>query len=358
MNRTEIITTLRALLIENELIDDLGLSFQESDLTGLLHFLFSVIEYQEEGSFFEKMDFKDLYDFEELIFYQGKICYPFNPFLIDCAFESPELLLNQMGLSEDDDSEFAQTMHFYLDTLIGINKFYFFKIFEEKNIMFCAEINKRYFTNGVNSIKAKCFTMDTFDLFQYFHTKQDIKVSSNSMYFEAHQSGSGKILFAEEIFDKDDMFEDSDGNKIISEGNMERLRSLYILRYFYTFLEYLNKPTNAIIQKIDKKDASKNKEWILSHSHFYIMDKESINLNDLSNFEASSSIDRQNMSAHARRGHFRVLKNERYKKNIGKRIWIKDTWIGPSSWIGTDKKVYKIIRENDLIKKIKLDEFD
>ncbi len=50
-------------------------------------------------------------------------------------------------------------------------------------------------------------------------------------------------------------------------------------------------------------------------------------------------------TSHERSGHYRTLKHERFGNNVGKRIWIKPTWIGPSeAKIGN--KFYRVILDN------------
>ena len=47
---------------------------------------------------------------------------------------------------------------------------------------------------------------------------------------------------------------------------------------------------------------------------------------------------------HERRGHWRVLRNERYGDRVGEQIWVKHSWIGPSE-AKVGNKFYKVILE-------------
>lgn len=115
------------------------------------------------------------------------------------------------------------------------------------------------------------------------------------------------------------------------------------------FISLSTHPANSVVQRFPKEKKN-DVNWVASRSHYLIID------NDESKTISHSGISRSldgmiTRAMHARRAHFRTLRHEKFKANIGKRIWVHSCWVGPKEWEGTDAKIYRVVasRKTELV---------
>lgn len=114
--------------------------------------------------------------------------------------------------------------------------------------------------------------------------------------------------------------------------------------YLFYFLEYLNTPSNYIVQKFPPKYKNNSTEFILSQSHFLVINKNVIKKatnGGISHFDRDVS--KKFITSHQRRGYLRRYRHDRFRSMKGRIGYVKPAWIGPKEWFGTDKKIYRVI---------------
>ncbi|EQA64296.1 hypothetical protein [Leptospira alexanderi] len=284
----------------------------------LPYFLFSSQEYNEimkeklkNGSAFELIN--------ELIFNQAnrKIYLPFNSFYIDTG---------SILLSTDDDSVFSKLAcdsSFYVT--IRNNDLILYQFL--KPLPYNDQLPKFILEQiiDINSIISFLIDKDNYKIF----IKMTMSRTSNFL-------SQGKM---DEIVSLD---EDQMSQPLIRHiFNWAHGTTIYFILYF---IEYLNSPKNYIVQKYNSKILNKSSEYILSKSHFLIIDKHSLKKSrDGKLFEINRNHRSGYLSSHFRRGYLRTYKHERFTKMKGELGFVKATWIGPKEWTGKDNKIYKII---------------
>jgi len=97
----------------------------------------------------------------------------------------------------------------------------------------------------------------------------------------------------------------------------------------------------STVVRVHPNKPGKSVEWTMSRTHYLVLHR---------SVAKSMSKHRQGMSdrdieraAHWRRAHFRRLMSDKFKQKKGAIIPVKQAWVGPTEWIGLDKKVYKVI---------------
>ncbi len=348
MKKREIVELLKKAFFETDIQEQMDLFFKEKEIKNFNHFEFSVDEYNIVD--IEKtQDFSKYIDFEELIFDENnELLMPFNPLIIDT-------LLQKMTLDEYLGGEFAnhskeiveERKHRYLNEYLGENYIYFFKYFNDSDAILLAQFSKRYFETIPSIVGRANIVVTTIkDLYNIVFNN----INKNFWSFQMKGTHVGNDYFFESV-DINEMNQKAKnmGQLQFDMGKVLAFNSYQFIKYLLGFLQELNKPTNVLIERSLTDKRNQILEWRLNNSHYLLIDKDILaSKNDETICELSGKFTRQSLATHSRRGHFRILKHERYKNNIGKRIWISDTWVGPTEWKGTDNKFYKIVSKKQI----------
>ena len=102
-------------------------------------------------------------------------------------------------------------------------------------------------------------------------------------------------------------------------------------------------PANAVL-KVTPDPKGRSVEWVKAREHYLILNrKQAAALRDSKRGPTDHEIMR---AAHWRRAHLRRLMSDRYGKNKGKLIHVRQAWVGPEEWTGSDGKIYKLSNFN------------
>lgn len=83
----------------------------------------------------------------------------------------------------------------------------------------------------------------------------------------------------------------------------------------------------------------KSVQWRIAREHICIIRRrQALSLHSNQGTIGDAELNR---AAHWRRGHLRRLSSARYRKR-GQLVFVKQAWVGPREWIGSDKKTYRI----------------
>lgn len=105
------------------------------------------------------------------------------------------------------------------------------------------------------------------------------------------------------------------------------------------FLLDVMTPKNAII-KVSPNPTGRSVEWVKAREHYLVIPKrQAMAIRERKTDQTEHEIKR---AAHWRIAHFRRLVSDRFKTKKGLLIPVKEAWIGPKEWIGTDGKIYKV----------------
>ncbi len=93
-----------------------------------------------------------------------------------------------------------------------------------------------------------------------------------------------------------------------------------------TFLSYINAPTRFIVKQIPKKMGKAKKGQIprlYQRPQYIILDKQNIKTRYLN----SQPKGHKSPMPHLRRGHYRTLTSEKYRRKKGQRVWVRATHV-------------------------------
>lgn len=99
-------------------------------------------------------------------------------------------------------------------------------------------------------------------------------------------------------------------------------------------------PGNAVL-RVEPKQHGKSIYWHRARTHYCIINKSQAQKCRLG---GRGPTDHELMrAAHWRRAHMRRLMSDKFKHKKGQLVFIKQSWVGPTEWVGTDKKIYKVV---------------
>jgi len=210
-------------------------------------------------------------------------------------------------------------------------------VFQELNALFILSITKNNPFNSKIPI-ILCYTEIKKDQI-LDHLNERKQMTYLSTFYKYYRDSSNNHF--EPIVDEDE-------KNIFYDKNVSSWYSIYTSTYLFYFLEYLNIPSNNVIQRYPTKIKNKSEIYINAKSHYLIVNKNiSRNLKNNTNFTIDEKNHKKYLSSHFRRGYLRMYKHDRFKNMQGKRLWINSTWIGPKEWIGSDNKIYKVISKEN-----------
>lgn len=129
-----------------------------------------------------------------------------------------------------------------------------------------------------------------------------------------------------------------------SEEDLKRLANAPMEWLGYFLLDVMS-PKNVTVKVTPK--SGRSVQWVLAHTHYLVLDqKEAKECRERKSGPTDEEIIR---AAHRRRAHFRKLVSERFTNKRGMKVPVREAWIGPKEWVGTDKKIYQVFpnRIND-----------
>lgn len=109
-----------------------------------------------------------------------------------------------------------------------------------------------------------------------------------------------------------------------------------ILRLIFDTLN----PANAVI-RVEPSQTGKSIHWRRARTHYCIINKSQAQKCQLG--KRGPTDHELIRAAHWRRAHMRRLMSDRFKHKQGQLVFVRQSWVGPEEWIGTDKKIYKVI---------------
>ncbi|MDB4507349.1 hypothetical protein N9064_00505 [bacterium] len=155
---------------------------------------------------------------------------------------------------------------------------------------------------------------------------------------EFHRKGFDKVLHFRNYFalETGDLFTtlQAEENSIDLRNANEKMKES--IAYLHTsicwFIREASSPTN-FVAKVKPNRPFKSATWRESRAHYVIIDrKHPANKKGLSVGNKIEDKRNREIQAHSRRAHARVLRHEKWGKNIGKVIHVAATWVGPREW--------------------------
>lgn len=126
-------------------------------------------------------------------------------------------------------------------------------------------------------------------------------------------------------------------NAVRREISMNAMSSLLMLCYD------VMSPANTVL-RVSPGKQGKSVEWTLSHTHYLILNrKQAESIRSRKSEVTEHDIKR---AAHWRRAHLRRLSSDKFKHKKGSLIMVRQAWVGPDEWAGTDGKIYKVVQHN------------
>lgn len=111
------------------------------------------------------------------------------------------------------------------------------------------------------------------------------------------------------------------------------------LEYLSFFLLDVMTPKNTVI-KVTPDPKGRSVEWVKAREHYLVVSrKQAVAIRERKTGPTDHELKR---AAHWRIAHFRRLQSEKFKHKRGLLVPVKEAWIGPKEWIGTDGKIYKV----------------
>ena len=98
---------------------------------------------------------------------------------------------------------------------------------------------------------------------------------------------------------------------------------------------------SSVMLRVKPQATGKSVQWVESRTHYCIIHKKQAEV--LRHNKSGPSDKTLIRSAHSRRAHLRRLTSDRFTNKKGLLVFVKQTWVGPKEWIGTDKKIYTVI---------------
>lgn len=100
--------------------------------------------------------------------------------------------------------------------------------------------------------------------------------------------------------------------------------------------------SRSTILKVSHPNAdSKSVQWRKAREHYLVLSrKQALHIRDGKPSPTDEQVAR---AAHWRRKHFRLLSSDKYRHKRGRLIPVKEAWVGPKEWIGTDGKIYEVV---------------
>lgn len=107
-------------------------------------------------------------------------------------------------------------------------------------------------------------------------------------------------------------------------------------------------PANVIL-RVTPNAKGRSVQWVESRTHYCIINKTHA-ARCLRDRRGPTETEIQR-SAHWRRAHMRRLMSDKFTHKKGQLVFVKQSWVGPEEWEGTDKKIYKVINTTNSINK-------
>ena len=106
----------------------------------------------------------------------------------------------------------------------------------------------------------------------------------------------------------------------------------------------VNHPSHHIVRVSPPVQDCRNqpRTWVMARSHHLILDRSHARQIQAGRRDFTEGV--TSRAAHQRRKHWRTLVSPRFTKKRGQRILVKQAWIGPVEWIGSDRKTYRVLQ--------------
>ncbi len=108
--------------------------------------------------------------------------------------------------------------------------------------------------------------------------------------------------------------------------------------FIINYLSLLNDTTKFVVERkyfINRSSKKKKKNKKHSHSNYFVKSSRKIK-NLIHESQKHNKTDHSLTVGHARRGYYRTLRSPKFVNAQGKEIWIKPTWVGPTSYTMPD----------------------
>lgn len=165
----------------------------------------------------------------------------------------------------------------------------------------------------------------------------------------AYSGDSGKVTFTP--VDEQHRYRcgvsDYDDVQWISSGNNRLIELLSHSSIALSCIGNLVKTASSHNKRIVEVCPSLNApemEWLQGRKHFVILsNREAAERSADSEAFKVKACEPITRMAHARRAHLRVLRSPKFRHKMGKRIFVKETWVGPKEWMDKSQSTYKVL---------------
>lgn len=89
------------------------------------------------------------------------------------------------------------------------------------------------------------------------------------------------------------------------------------------------------------RNVARSVEWTMARTHYLLLHRKHAERCAIG--KRGPSALEMKRSAHWRRGHFRRLRSPRFTHKQGQQVPVKQAWIGPREWQGSDGKIYRVM---------------
>lgn len=101
----------------------------------------------------------------------------------------------------------------------------------------------------------------------------------------------------------------------------------------------LMNPANVVL-RVMPNQTGRSVQWVQARTHYTIINKSQA---QRCLIEKRGPTDHEiDRAAHWRRAHMRRLMSDKFTHKKGQLVFVKQSWVGPEEWEGTDRKVYKV----------------
>jgi len=145
-----------------------------------------------------------------------------------------------------------------------------------------------------------------------------------------------------------------EGVPVDASGNVWSVGNMKVELSQETISEFINSPLHwlaffmldvmtpkNIVLKVTPQAKGRSVEWIKAREHYLVIGRKlAVNLRERKSNPTDHELKR---AAHWRIAHFRRLMSDKFKHKRGMLVPVKETWVGPDQWVGSDCKTYKVV---------------
>ncbi len=102
----------------------------------------------------------------------------------------------------------------------------------------------------------------------------------------------------------------------------------------------VHSPTSAVL-RVSPDSGGRTVHWVKAREHYLVLEQhQAAEMRKQARGPSDEEIER---AAHWRRGHLRRLTSEKFTRKKGQFVFVRQAWVGPDEWRGSDQKTYKVM---------------